>query len=150
MNTGKVKIEEVTADNWFDCCLLELSEEQRAYMEPNAVSIAQSKFETALRPYVIYLEDKAVGFLMFNTCLEEMDAYWIYRIMVDKEHQGRGIGKKATELMIAEMAKLPNAKKLAVGYHLENLGAHHLYASLGFADHGQRFGKEMAVVKDLD
>jgi diamine N-acetyltransferase len=55
MNTGKVRIEEVTADNWYDCCLLELSEEQKAYMEPNAVSIAQSRFETALRPHVIYL-----------------------------------------------------------------------------------------------
>ncbi|MBT2689660.1 GNAT family N-acetyltransferase [Bacillus sp. ISL-47] len=149
MNTDKVRIEEVTADNWYDCCLLELAEEQKAYVEPNAVSIAQSKFETTLKPYAIYFEDIAVGFLMYNTVQEELDGYWIYRIMVDKEYQGKGIGKKATELMIAEMAKLPEVKNIVVGYNPENLGAHHLYASLGFKDHGDRFGKEMAVIKKI-
>lgn len=149
MNTVQVRIAELNAENWYDCCLLELSEEQKAYLEPNAVSIAQSKFETTLKPYAIYFEDKAVGFLMFNTVQEELDGYWIYRIMIDKRHQGKGIGKKATELMMAEMAKLPDAKNIVVGYHPENLGAHNLYRSLGFVDHGDRFGKEMAVVKQI-
>ncbi|GLB61670.1 GNAT family N-acetyltransferase [Cytobacillus sp. NCCP-133] len=149
MNTAKVRIGAVTADNWYDCCLLELAEDQKVYMEPNAVSIAQSKFETTLKPYAIYLGDKAVGFLMYNTVQEELDGYWIYRIMVDKKYQGKGIGKKATELMIARMAKLPEAKNIVIGYSPENLEAHNLYASLGFKDHGDRFGKEMAVVKKI-
>lgn len=88
-----------------------------------------------------------VGFLMYNSVQEELDGYWIYRIMVDKEFQGKGIGKAATKLMIAEMAKLPNARKIIVGYHPNNMGAHNLYSSLGFIDNGNRFGKEMAVIK---
>ena len=147
MSTENVKIVELNADNWYDCCELEVSTEQKAYMEPNAISIAQSKFELTLKPYAIYAEDKIVGFLMYNSVQEELDGYWIYRIMVDKEHQGKGIGKAATKLMIAEMAKLPNAIKIVVGYHPENIGAHSLYSSLGFIDHGDRFGKEMAVIK---
>jgi len=51
--------------------------------------------------------------------------------------------------MINEMIKLTNAKRIVVGYHPENLGAHKLYSSLGFIDHGDRFGKEMAVVLDI-
>ena len=147
MNTVNVKIVELNADNWYDCCELEVSIEQKAYMEPNAISIAQSKFEPTLKPYAIYAEDTVVGFLMYNSVQEELDGYWIYRIMVDKEHQGKGIGKAATKLMISEMAKLPNAKKIVVGYHPENIGAHRLYSSLGFIDNGDRFGKEMAVIK---
>ncbi|GGI11751.1 hypothetical protein GCM10007380_09410 [Gottfriedia solisilvae] len=87
---------------------------------------------------------------MFNTTEEELDGYWIYRIMVEKNFQQQGIGKIATQLMINEIAKLPNAKKIVVGYHPENLGAHNLYSSLGFIDHGDRFGKEMAVVLDIE
>lgn len=118
-------------------------------MEPNAISIAQSKFETTLKPYAIYAEDKIVGFLMYNSVQEELDGYWVYRIMVDKEYQGKGIGKAATKLMISEMTKLPNAQKIVVGYHPENFGAHNLYSSLGFIDNGDRFGKEMAVIKNV-
>lgn len=84
---------------------------------------------------------------MYNSVPEELDGYWVYRIMVDKQFQGKGIGKAATKLMMSEMAISLNAKKIVVGYHPNNLGAHNLYASLGFIDNGDRFGKEMAVIK---
>ncbi|QFT87643.1 Spermine/spermidine acetyltransferase [Bacillus sp. THAF10] len=150
MSIENVKIVELNAENWYDCCKLEVSTEQQEFMESNAISIAQSKFEPTLKPYAIYAEEKVVGFLMYNTVQEELDGYWVYRIMVDKEFQGQGIGKVATKLMISEMEKLPYAKKIVVGYHPENLGAHHLYSSLGFIDHGDRFGKEMAVIKNIN
>lgn len=149
MNTDSVKLVELNAENWYACCELEVLEAQKDYIEPNAISIAQSKFEPTLRPYAIYFEGKVVGFLMYNTIQEELDGYWVFRIMVGKDYQGKGIGKIATELMILEMVKLPNATKIIVGYHPGNLGAHHLYSSLGFVDNGDRFGKEMAVIKYL-
>lgn len=60
-----------------------------------------------------------------------------------------GIGKAATKLLISKMAKLPNAKKNIVGYHPNNMGAHNLYSCLGFIDNGDRFGKEMAGIKNI-
>ncbi|MGE7093813.1 GNAT family N-acetyltransferase [Lysinibacillus sp. NPDC048646] len=150
MNNNNVKLVELNAENWYECCVLDLSKEQTDFIEPNAISIAQSKFEPTLKPYAIYFEENIVGFLMFNSVTEELDGYWVYRIMVDKHFQGKGIGKAATELMISEVAKLPNAKKIVVGYHPENKGAHYLYASLGFIDNGDRFGKEMAVIRYIN
>lgn len=150
MSSVSVKILELNVENWYECCELEVSPEQKVFIEANSVSIAQSKFEPTLIPYAIYFEEKVVGFLMYNSVQEELDGHWIYRIMVDKNFQGKGIGKAATTLMITEIAKLPNAKKVVVGYHPENLGAHHLYSSLGFIDNGDRFGKEMAVVKCIN
>ncbi|WP_088072306.1 GNAT family N-acetyltransferase [Gottfriedia luciferensis] len=149
MQNKKVKLVELNAENWYECCQLEVSEDQKGYIEPNAISIAQSKFESSLQPFLIQLEGKTVGFLMFNTIEEELGGHWIYRIMIDKNFQQQGLGKIATQLMIHEITKLPNAKKIIVGYHPENLGAHNLYSSLGFIDHGDRFGKEMAVVLDI-
>lgn len=145
-----MKLVEINAENWYECCQLEVSTEQAEYIESNAISIAQSKFEPSLKPYAIYVEEKVVGFLMYNSVQEEIDGYWVYRIMVDKKFQGKGIGKAASKLMITEMAKLLNAKKVVVGYHPENLGAHHLYSRLGFIDNGDRFGKEMAVIKYIN
>ncbi|WP_430791470.1 GNAT family N-acetyltransferase [Virgibacillus flavescens] len=150
MNLENVKIKQLTNENWYDCCELELSDEQAAYMESNAVSIAQSKFEPTLQTFAIYLDEQVVGFVMFNSVKEELDGYWVYRIMIDKKLQGMGIGKAATKLMLAEMSKLPDANIIVVGYHPENTGAHNLYASLGFIDKGDRFGKEMAVIKYME
>ncbi|WP_369899464.1 GNAT family N-acetyltransferase [Bacillus manliponensis] len=150
MTTNHVKLVPLNEENWYECCTLELLEEQQQYMEPNAISIAQSKFEPTLKPYAIYYEEKVTGFLMFNSVKEELDGYWVYRIMVDKAFQGKGIGKAATELMMEEITQLPDATKIIVGYHPNNKGAHHLYASLGFIDHGDRFGKEMAVIKSIN
>ena len=149
MNRLNVEIVELNAENWYACCELEVAEEQKQYMEPNAVSIAQSKFEPSLKPFAISEGENIVGFLMYNAVPEELDAYWIYRIMVDKKFQGKGIGKAASKLLIEEIATSVNAEKIAVGYHPKNIGAHHLYASLGFVDNGDRFGREMAVINDI-
>ena len=147
MSILDVKIVELNEDNWYECCKLEVASEQTKYIESNAISIAQSKFEPTLKPYAIYLQERIVGFLMYNSVQEELDGYWIYRIMVGKEFQNKGIGRASVKLMISEMSKLPNVKKIVVGYHPENIEAHKLYSSLGFVDNGDRFGREMAVIK---
>lgn len=147
MQVASVEIKELNEENWYECCGLEVSTSQTEYVEANAISIAQSKFEPSLKPFAIYYEGQVVGFLMYNAAKEELDGYWVYRIMIDMNFQGKGIGKAATKLMVSEMSKLPDAKKIVVGYHPENKEAHHLYASLGFVDDGDRFGKEMAVSK---
>jgi diamine N-acetyltransferase len=142
-----VRLVEINSENWYECCGLELTKDQAEYMESNAVSIAQTKFEPSLKAFAIYSDEKMAGFLMYNSAKEELGGYWVYRIMVDRASQGKGIGKAATGLMIDEMAKMPDADKIVVGYHPDNKGAHRLYASLGFVDEGARFGREMAVVK---
>lgn len=150
MQDKNIEIVELNGENWYTCCQLEVSEDQKNHIVSNAISIAQSKFEPSLKPFAIVYEGEVVGFLMFNTVIEELDGYWIYRIMVDQKFQHQGIGKIATQLMIDEIATLSDAQKIVVGYHPENIGAHKLYSSLGFIDHGDRFGKEMAVVLDLN
>ena len=149
MKENSVRIEELNEDNWYECCQLELSKDQQTFIEPNSVSIAQSKFETTLKPFAILFKSRVVGFLMFNSVPEELDAHWVYRIMVDESYQGKGIGKIATDLMMKEMKQSFKVNRIVVGYHPDNKGAHHLYRSLGFVDHGDRFGREMAVIKEM-
>ncbi|EIT86040.1 spermine/spermidine acetyltransferase [Fictibacillus macauensis ZFHKF-1] len=145
-----VTLVEVNKENWYDCCQLAVSPEQEPYIESNAISIAQSKFEPTLKAYAIYEEQTIVGFVMYNMVQEELESHWVYRIMIDHKFQGKGIGTAATKLMIAQMEQLPNCKKIVVGYHPLNKGAHKLYASLGFVDNGDRFGQEMAVIKYIN
>jgi len=141
----QIELRPVTNENWEACCALELTAEQQGFLEPNVYSIAQAGFEPTLVMRAIYAADELVGFLMYNSEREELDGYWIYRLMVDRRHQGSGIGREAVRLLLAEMQQLPEATCIVVGYHPDNQAAHQLYERLGFIDHGDRFGKEMAV-----
>ncbi|MCC5893423.1 GNAT family N-acetyltransferase [Exiguobacterium sp.] len=141
-----VTLQPITEQNWYVCCQLTLSETQQTYMEPNAISLLQAMYEPTLEARAIYEDETMVGFLMYNTVPEELDARWVYRIMVDHAHQGKGIGRKATELMLEEMGRF-GPEPIVVGYHPDNTGAHRLYASLGFVDEGHRFGRERAVIR---
>ncbi len=142
-------LREVTAENWYECCELSVTREQAQFVEPNSVSIAQSKYEPSLQLRGIYLRQDLVGFCMYNTEPEELGGYWIYRLMIDRRHQRNGIGKHAMRLIVDEMATSLDCKRIVAGYKPDNIPADALYASLGFEDQGDRFGKEMAVVLDL-
>ena len=144
-----VSLREVNAANWYDCCDLSVAKEQKPFVEPNSVSIAQSKYEPTLRLRGIYRGEDLVGFSMYNTVPEELGGHWIYRLMIDRRYQREGIAKHAMRLMIDEMAASLDCKRIVAGYKPDNIAAAALYASLGFEDGGNRFGKEMAVVLDL-
>ena len=140
-----ITLREINEQNWYTCCQLDVTDAQRPFIESNAISLLQASYEPTLVSRAIYEEETMVGFLMYNTVPEELDARWIYRIMVDAAHQGKGIGRRATELMLQDMHE--TGQPIVVGYHPENQEAHQLYARLGFVDEGHRFGKEMAVIK---
>jgi diamine N-acetyltransferase len=80
-----------------------------------------------------------VGFLMY--CIDRDDGnYWIYRFMIDKNHQRRGYGKMAMELLLNEIRKDKNHNKIVLDVKLESIEAVELYKSFGFKFTGQVYG----------
>lgn len=145
----KVRIEAVNVGNWYECCMLKTFDSQKDFVDPNSISLAQSKFEQSLKPLAIYCDDKLVGFAMYNTKKEELNAYWLYRLMIDSKYQKNGIGKEAMELIIKEMKQIEDCDRIALGYSLENSQAENFYKNIGFEHKGDIFGKEKAVVLEV-
>lgn len=145
----EVRIEDVSTNNWYECCMLTPFEDQKDFVDSNSISLAQSKFEPSLKALAIYYDNKLVGFAMYNTEKEDLDAYWIYRLMIDKEYQGLGIGKKALSLIISEMKRTLNCNKIVLGYTENNYRAETLYRNMGFKHEGHFFGKEKAVTLEI-
>ena len=144
-----IGIKELNEENWYRCCEINVSKEQEKFLISNAISIAHSKYEPSLKTVAIYFEGEVVGFAMYNTVKEELDSYWIWRIMVDEKFQGQGIGEEATRLIVEDMKKFKECKRIAVAYVDGNEGAAKLYKKVGFVHRGERFGKEVAVVLDV-
>lgn len=130
----KVRLADVTADNWHDVADLELDEGQSDLVADNLYSLAEAKFTPLARPRAIYAGTQLVGFLMYD--LPEVDAphaATIYRLMIDRKHQHRGYGRAALELLLAELRAYPGISTVSICYAAKN-PARTLYESLGFTE----------------
>jgi len=71
----EVSLREVTAETVRAVCALDVSPDQRGYIAPNAVSIAQAHFEPKSWFRAVYVDDTPVGFAMLHEDPEQQEYY---------------------------------------------------------------------------
>lgn len=158
-----MQLEKVTVDNFYDLMCLSVREEQHSFVAPNAYSLAEAYAVLAagryVQPFGIYEEDTPVGFAMIghNSFLDDdqpsayRDSYYIWRFMIDKQFQGRGLGKAAVQLVLDFIRSFPDGetKTCCLSYEPHNKAAKNLYASFGFRPNGEMDGDEEVAVLQL-
>lgn len=132
-----VTLRELTRENWVQCVRLTLDENQQGYLASNVETIAESKFEEHHRLRAIYNGDRLVGLIAYTHEVDPPDdeLFWIFRLMVDKNHQRQGIGLAAMKLAIAEIAEL-GSSRIRTMHKPTNRTAASLYKKLGFREIG--------------
>ncbi len=145
--------------------VLELSvgEAQKGFVADNTASIleayaTQASGYTAL-PFGIYEEETPVGFVMFGyDTLDDEDEpevavknYCIWRFMIDRRYQGRGLGKAALAVSLDYLRTMPcsEAAQCWLSYEPENTAARALYRAAGFRENGEVCGGEIVAVREL-
>jgi diamine N-acetyltransferase len=73
--------------------------------------------------------------------------YWIYRLMIDKEHQRKGFGKAAMYEVIKILKSQKGCESIAIAHLPENRIAEKLYIGLGFTNTGEIIQGE--IIKSL-
>lgn len=126
---------------------LRVSEEQKAYVSDNTLSIQE--LQTALAhggkafAFGIYDDDTPVGFVMIGFGTDDAwenppeiakDNYSLWRIMIDHRFQGKGCGTAAMRAVTAFIRSFPcgPARYCWTSYDPANTAAKHLYQSFGF------------------
>jgi diamine N-acetyltransferase len=112
-------------------CNLSVAENQRKFVAPNAVSIAQAYFCKNAWFRAIYADETPVGFVMLHE-VPERGKYYLWRFMIDFRYQGRGYGHRALELVIKRVKKMPKAKALSLSVVRGEGSAENLYLEFGF------------------
>lgn len=141
-------LRDVTKENWQACVRLKLAPEQEHFVASNAYSLAESKFMPTFIPQAIYHRDERaddgaetmVGFVMYGYYPDGEpplgQRHWIFRLMIDREHQGRGYGRAAMQAVLARLEADPDVPNVLIGYETDNAIASKLYADLGFREIG--------------
>ena len=150
-----LKFREITEENLKEIIMLTVSEEQIKFVAPNLNSIAlayavNNGDKTIAKPFGVYHENTPVGFVMIGYDVEPKE-YFVWRLMVDKEHQKKGFGKKTLLKALEYIRTKPfgDSKTIAITYEPENTFAEKLYLSVGFCDINEMLDGEKVLKMDL-
>ena len=136
MNQTKITLRDVTQETFRSVAKLSVADDQKNFVAPNAFSIAEASFSDEAWFQAIYADETPVGFAMLFEDFEKAE-FGLWRFMIDKEHQGKGYGRAALELIIERVKNHPNATKMELSVVPENIGAIKLYENMGFVDTGR-------------
>ena len=158
-----IQFKEITNANIWKVCALEPFEAQKDFVAENIQSLAEAyatrnEGSNAL-PLAVYDDDDLVGFVMIGkgTVGNENESklirenYSLWRLMIDKNYQGRGLGKQTIDAVMALIRTFPfgEAKKVWLSYEPENTRARDIYRKYGFVENGDMCGNEIVAVYEL-
>ena len=160
-----IRLEKVNAKNVWDLLKLTVLDEQKSFVARNDISIIEAYTTITANghafPFGIYDDETPVGFLMIGFGVDDYwddapdiarENYFLWRLMIDKDHQGRGYGKEAVKLALEYIKSFPcgQAKLCWTSYEPENETARHLYHSFGFLETGGMDGEELIMALPLN
>ncbi len=159
-----MRLERVNGKNIWDILNLSVGENQKSFVANNDISIIEAYVAITGNgyafPFGIFDNNILTGFLMVGY---DVDDYWedapdiargnynLWRLMIDRNYQHRGYGKKAVKLALDFIRTFPcgKAEYCWLSYEPENIVAKKLYASFGFTETGEMDGEEVIAVLRL-
>lgn len=144
-----VTLQPLTRENLWDVVELKVHSGQENFVALNIESIAEAYVEPTFVPLAVYAGDKLVGFAMYGQH-PETGAWWVIRLMIERDHQGKGYGRAAMEAVIAMMIEKVGCDEIVTSFNPENAVASGLYASLGFRPTGEIEDGEPLVLLRLN
>ena len=149
--SADVSLRELTKATLYDILRLKVAPSQQRFVASNAESVAEAHFNQQTAWFRgIYAGDTPVGFLMLSQQLDAASrgdaphaAYYLWRLMIDASHQGRGYGRAAMLLLIEHVRSQPEGTELFTSF--DPGGAEAFYASLGFVHTGRIIDGEIEM-----
>ena len=150
----KVSLREITSNTVLPVVRLSVAENQKGFVAPNAVSLAQALFAPEAWYRAIYREEDLVGFVMLEdeslrSPAPAEPAVGVWRFMVDARFQRQGIGRAALQLVIEHVRSKDLFKTLQLSYVPGPGCPEPFYLSLGFRHTGQMDGQEVVLALPL-
>ncbi len=127
----------VTSDNYGAVLRLSVARSQSELVAPVVKSLADAYVYAGARALAAVEDQTVVGFvLLFPFEKGGMRVMNLVRILVDKDHQGRGLGRATLEAAI-ELAKAsePRPSRMKLSVMPRNVHAIRLYERAGFEGH---------------
>ena len=153
-----VSVRPVEQADLSDLFRLGVDPDQQDFVASNAVTLAEAAYEDAAYVFAICLGEERVGLMALIDMTElnpadvapedEPQAGFIWRLMIAKEHQRKGIGTVAIEWAF-DWARARGRPRMSIEVVETNVAAISLYERLGFRATGVKYGDELQMARNL-
>jgi diamine N-acetyltransferase len=128
---------------------LDVREDQHGLVATVAQSYSDALFppEDPNGPPLVWIRgvlrnSQPAAFIMCADPTEQQKDPWLWRLLVDKAHQGHGIGKFAVESVLARYKEMGCSRVLVCWAPVEG-NAGDFYKKIGFIETGEKMGEEI-------
>lgn len=133
-----VTLFEINEQNFLAVRALSVREDQKGYLDSASGILARGYAYRACRARVwgVAAGGESVGLALVKDMDEEPACYDLQQFMIDARYQNRGYGTQALRLILAELAAERKYDCAEVCVKMSDLGALHVYETVGFVDTG--------------
>jgi diamine N-acetyltransferase len=151
-----VTLREITPENRASVEALVVTDPQTEYVASVTESLVEAVEEPDARPWyrAVYADDEPVGFVMISDGItvenpEYLGPYFLWRLIVDWRHQGRGYGTEALGLVVEHLRTRPDARVLLTSAAQGPASPLSFYLQYGFRPTGEMHQDETVLELDL-
>ncbi len=130
---------------------IDVSEDQRRLVASVAESYADALFppEDPNGPPLVWIRgvlrnSEPAGFIMCADQTEQQKDPWLWRLLVDKSHQGFGVGTFAVTSVIERYREL-GMQRILTAWHPSEGNAGDFYKKFGFIETGEKIDDEIVA-----
>ena len=134
-----ITLQKVDESNFMACFDLELNDWQKEFVSHPIRSLAQAYvYYEQCTPLAVFSGSQVVGYVMVIYDYDE-ENYNIWHLMIDRQYQGKGVGRTAVELALEYIRTKPfgTSGRVLLTVNPQNSAAYALYQALGFVETGR-------------
>lgn len=141
--TPDVALSPVDGSTWRAVAALAVAPGQEQFVATPLHYLALCAYGDTWHPLAASVDGEVVGFLMWG--LDDDGSLWLGGIIVDADHQGRGVGRAMVTGALELLAPRAGDAGFALSYEPANTRAAGLYRSLGFVETGETEDDEVVA-----
>lgn len=129
---------------------------QEIFVRPNAISFAEALYPPPTGGLIadpwlrgVSADGELVGLVLCGGPTDGWEHPMLWRLVIDRHHQRRGIGRTVIEMVCAHW-RSQGASAIYVSWLPDRWGPEPLYLALGFVPTGEMIGDERLALKQLN
>lgn len=123
-------IRAITDSNKKEVLDLKIAEQQRGFIEPVSLCLADAEKDTRYVPLALYENGEIIGFSMYGKFDEQI---WLDRYLIDERFQGKGLGRYFFRALVEHLLERYPNQPIYLSVFDQNKVAIHLYQKFGFS-----------------